>query len=78
MSSLARVLKVAESFIPTLSNRQTPLLRYGVFTPIRSAPVAAARRPRLFRASTNRDQSEEKLFDSPILWRDFVPVHCSP
>ena len=27
-------LKVVESFMPRLSNRQFPLLRYGVFTPI--------------------------------------------
>jgi hypothetical protein len=58
--------KVVESFMPTLSNRQVPLLRYGVFTPICGAAVAAARGPRLFRASTNRNQSGEKLFDSPI------------
>jgi hypothetical protein len=45
--------------MPSLSNRQFPLLGYGVFTPICGAPVAAARGPRLLRASTNRNQLDE-------------------
>jgi hypothetical protein len=36
-----------------------PAAGYGVFTPICGAPVAAARGPRLLRASTNRNQLDE-------------------
>ena len=64
-------LKVVESFMPRLSNRQFPLLRYRVFT-----LIATRRRcdPGTYRVSINRDRQME-LFGSVVFGRDLVSAY---
>ena len=75
MGSLARVLRLWSRSCLPLVTASSRCFAMG-YSPQFAAPRSLRLGPRLFRASTNRNQSGEKLFDSPIFWRDFVPAYC--